>query len=203
MDGHTGTDGGGAAGADTLWTIGHSTREWPVFVQMLQDAGIQVLVDVRRFAGSRRNPQFSGETMAEALPRRGIEYRPMPDLGGRRRPVPDTRNTAWRNTSFRGYADYMETPEWRGARERLAAEARHRRTAIMCAEALWWQCHRGLISDDFKADGWEVVHLAAPGRSEPHPYTSAARIIDGQLDYSAEEPAQASLFGGASGGDRR
>jgi len=161
---------------------------------MLADAGIEVLVDVRRFAGSRRNPQFSGETMAHALPAADIEYLPMPDLGGRRKPDPDTRNTAWRNASFRGYADYMETPPWRSARDRLAALARRRRVAIMCAEALWWQCHRGLISDDFKAHGWEVIHLTAPGRCEEHPYTSAARIVDGELDYSAPEPPQASLF---------
>ena len=178
----------------TLWTIGHSTREWEVFTGMLRDAGIDVLVDVRRFAGSRRNPQFSGETMAETLPEAGIEYLPVPDLGGRRKPDPDTRNTAWRNASFRGYADYMGTPPWQSARDRLASLASRRRVAIMCAEALWWQCHRGLISDDFKAHGWEVIHLAAPGRSEEHPYTSAARVVDGELDYSAPEPPQASLF---------
>ena len=178
----------------TLWTIGHSTREWEVFTAMLRDAGIEILVDVRRFAGSRRNPQFSGETMAGTLPEAGIEYVPMPDLGGRRKPDPDTRNTAWRNSSFRGYADYMETPPWQSARDRLAALASRKRVAIMCAEALWWQCHRGLISDDFKAHDWKVIHLAAPGRSEEHPYTSAARIVDGELDYSAPEPPQASLF---------
>lgn len=178
----------------TLWTIGHSTREWLVFIDMLRQAGITALVDVRRFAGSRRNPQFSGETMARALPEEGIDYRPMPDLGGRRRPRPDTRNTGWRNSSFRGYADHMDSTGYRDARDTLAQLAAAQRTAIMCAEALWWQCHRGLISDDFKADGWEVIHLAAPGRSEPHPYTSAARIVDGRLDYSAPEPAQNSLF---------
>lgn len=183
-----------AADAGTLWTIGHSTREWTVFTAMLSDAGIQVLVDVRRFAGSRRNPQFSGETMARTLPEAGFRYLPMPDLGGRRKADPDTRNTAWRNASFRGYADYMETPPWQAACGRLAELAARERVAIMCAEALWWQCHRGLIADRFKADGWQVMHLTAPGRSEPHPYTSAARIVDGELDYSAPEPPQASLF---------
>ena len=178
----------------TLWTIGHSTREWPVFTDMLAEAGIEVLVDVRRFAGSRRNPQFSGETMARALPEAGCRYGPMPDLGGRRKPDPDTRNTAWRNASFRGYADYMGTEPWQAACKQLASLASEQRVAMMCAEALWWQCHRGLIADRFKADGWEVIHLTAPGRSEPHPYTSAARIVDGELDYSAPEPPQASLF---------
>ncbi|MBW3550954.1 MAG: DUF488 domain-containing protein [Proteobacteria bacterium] len=179
-----------------LWTIGHSTREWEVFVGMLRDAGIAALVDVRRFAGSRRHPQFSGQTMAEALPGAGIDYLPMPDLGGRRKAAPDTPNTAWRNASFRGYADHMATPPYRAARARLAELAGSQPTAVMCAEALWWQCHRGLISDDFKADGWEVIHLTAPGREEAHPYTRAARIVDGRLTYSAPAPVspQPALF---------
>jgi len=179
---------------DTLWTIGHSTREWDVFLGMLHQAGIRHLVDVRRFAGSRRNPQFSGETMAGRLPGAGVEYVAMPELGGRRKPRADTPNTAWRNESFRGYADHMASDEYRGARARLAALARQAPTAVMCAEALWWQCHRGLISDDFKADGWTVVHLMSPDRREEHPYTAAARIVDGALDYSLPEPPQGSLF---------
>ncbi len=178
----------------TLWTIGHSSRDWAVFADMLAEAGIEVLADVRRFPGSRRNPQFSGEAMAKALPLLGVEYVPMPDLGGRRKPRPETHNTAWRNESFRGYADYMETTPWRQARERLARLAAQRRTAVMCAEAPWWQCHRGLIADDFKADGWEVIHLVSPGRTAPHPYTPAARIVDGRLDYAAPEPPQQPLF---------
>ena len=170
--------------AQALWTIGHSTREWEFFLGMLHDAGIVVLGDVRRFAGSRRNPQFSGETMARELPRAGIEYIGMPDLGGRRTPRKDSPHSAWRNASFRGYADYMDSREYQAARARLAGIAGERRTAVMCAEAMWWQCHRSLISDDFKADGWTVIHLMAPGRSEEHPYTSAARIVEGRLDYS-------------------
>ena len=182
------------ADAGTLWTIGHSDRGWGVFVAMLVEARIELLVDVRRFAGSRRYPQFFGETMAAALPPEGVEYLPMPELGGRRKPRQDTRNTAWRNDGFRGYADYMETDPWQEARSRLAGLARGRRTAIMCAEALWWQCHRGLVADDFKARGWEVIHLVAPGRAESHPYTGAARIIDGRLDYSSPVPSQGALF---------
>ncbi len=161
---------------------------------MLKDAGITALVDVRRFPGSRRNPQFSAEAMTVEMPAAGMRFVPMTDLGGRRKFDPNTRNTAWRNDSFRGYADYMETAEYQDARDRLEALASAERVAIMCAEALWWQCHRGLISDDFKAHGWQVTHLMAPGRSDEHPYTSAARIIDGQLDYSAPEAPQASLF---------
>lgn len=180
--------------ANTLWTLGHSTRAWDVFVAMLDAQAIEVLADVRRFAGSRRNPQFSGDAMAVLLAETGIEYLPMPQLGGRREPRPDSVNDAWRNSSFRGYADYMATPDYRDARDRLATLARARRVAMMCAEAMWWQCHRSLIADDFKARGWQVVHLLAPGRSEPHPYTSAARIIDGRLDYSLPENEQGALF---------
>jgi len=170
----------------TLWTIGHSTRPWEDFTAMLRAAGIGVLVDVRRFAGSRRNPQFSGEAMARALPGEGIDYLPMVDLGGRRKPSPDSRNDAWRNASFRAYADYMETGEWQAARDALASVALERKSAVMCAEAMWWQCHRALISDDFKARGWTVLHLMTPTRTEEHPYTSAARIVDGQLTYTAQ-----------------
>jgi uncharacterized protein (DUF488 family) len=179
---------------DCLWTIGHSTRPWEVFVAMLREAGIEALVDVRRFAGSRRNPQFSGETMAQTLPEARIAYLAMVELGGRRSPRRDSPHTAWRNASFRGYADYMDTPAFAASREALMVVARQRRTAAMCAEAMWWQCHRGLIADDFKQRGWEVVHLLAPHRSEPHPYTAAARIVDGRLEYSLPGDAQATLF---------
>ena len=183
-----------AGGTGTLWTIGHSTRPWEMFAGMLHEAGIVVVADVRRFAGSRRHPQFSGTAMADALPADGIEYLPLPALGGRRPPRPDSPNTAWRNASFRGYADHMDSAEYRDARARLARIALARRTVVMCAEAMWWQCHRGLIADDFKASGWDVVHLMAPGRSEPHPYTGAERIVGGRLVYSAPEAAQPGLF---------
>jgi uncharacterized protein (DUF488 family) len=182
--------------AGTLWTIGHSTRTWDVFAGMLLAAHIEVLVDVRRFAGSRRNPQFSGQTMGAELAQSDIAYVPMPELGGRRPAHIDSPNIAWRNASFRGYADYMQTPGYRAAHGRLVELARTRRVAVMCAEAMWWQCHRSLIADDFKAAGWEVIHLLSPGRGQEHPYTSAARIIEGRLDYtgSAEGGQQASLF---------
>ncbi|MGH8026529.1 MAG: DUF488 family protein [Pseudoxanthomonas sp.] len=178
----------------TLWTIGHSVRQWEEFAGMLVAARIEALVDVRRFAGSRRNPQFSGEAMGPALAEHSIAYVPMPDLGVRRPTRADSPNLAWRNASFRGYADYMATLPYRMARERLAQLAQSRRTAVMCAEAMWWQCHRSLISDDFKAGGWEVIHLASPGREQEHPYTSAARIVEGRLDYTLPADPQASLF---------
>lgn len=180
----------------TLWTIGHSIRAWDEFTAMLLAARIEVLVDVRRFAGSRRNPQFSGQAMGAALSESGIAYLPMPELGGRRPTRADSPNLAWRNASFRGYADYMQTPDYRAARERLAELARTRRVAMMCAEAMWWQCHRSLIADDFKAAGWQVIHLLSPGREQEHPYTSAAHIVEGRLDYTgpAEASQQPSLF---------
>jgi len=178
----------------TFWTIGHSIRPWDEFIGMLAAASIQSLVDVRRFAGSRRNPQFSGETMGAALAREGVEYVPMPELGGRRATRADFLNLAWRNAGFRGYADYMATAPWRAARARLAEHASRHRTAVMCAEAMWWQCHRSLISDDFKAGGWEVIHLLSPGREQEHPYTSAARVVDGHLDYTLPADPQSSLF---------
>lgn len=159
-------------------------------------AGIEALADVRRYPSSRRNPQFAAATLAGGLVEAGIDYVPMPDLGGRRNPRKDSPNTAWRNASFRGYADYMATDEYRRARDRLEAIASTRRTAVMCAEAYWTQCHRSLISDELKSRGWTVVHLVAPGRAEEHPYTKAARIIDGRLDYGAvvETAPQGDLF---------
>lgn len=178
----------------TLWTIGHSTHAWDAFLAILQGAGIEAVADVRLLAGSRRHPQFNGDALVEALPAAGIRYLPMRDLGGRRRPRPDTRNTAWRHPAFRGYADYMETAPYRDARDRLAAVARDLRTTVMCAEAVWWQCHRSLISDDFKAGGWTVLHLRGGGRVQEHPYTGAARIVDGRLDYSLPEDPQGGLF---------
>lgn len=178
----------------TLWTIGHSTHPWETFVRLLTDAGIRAVVDVRLLAGSRRHPQFNGDVMAEALPAAGIAYVPIRDLGGRRRPRPDSPHTAWRHPAFRGYADYMDTAPYREARARLATLAAGTPTTVMCAEALWWQCHRSLISDDFKADGWSVLHLQSAGGAKEHPYTGAARIVDGRLDYSLPEPPQPTLF---------
>ncbi|MEP6908052.1 MAG: DUF488 domain-containing protein [Pseudoxanthomonas sp.] len=169
---------------EKLWTIGHSTRSWEEFLALLVDAQIETLVDVRRFAGSRRNPQFSGAVMGAALARASIVYVPMPALGGRRPTHARSHNLAWRSAGLRGYADYMETAAYQQARQQLVETAQSRRTSVMCAEALWWQCHRSLISDDFKARGWEVVHLLSRARQELHPYTSAARIVDGQLDYT-------------------
>jgi uncharacterized protein (DUF488 family) len=166
-----------------VWTIGHSTRALEELIAALQSFDIQVLVDVRSFPGSRRYPQFNREQLRVTLGEAGFEYFHFPDLGGRRRERPDSRNLVWRNKMFRGYADYMETGEFRDAIKRLLDLAKSRRTAIMCAEAVWWRCHRSLIADYLKAQGIEVTHILAAGKSETHPYTSAAMIVDGQLSY--------------------
>lgn len=182
------------ATAGTLWTVGHSTHPWDAFVEMLTTAGIRAIADVRLLPGSSRHPQYDAEVLATALPEAGIRYVHFRDLGGRRRPRPDSPNTAWRHTAFRGYADYMDTPGYRRARQALAELALAEPTAVMCAEAVWWQCHRGLISDDFKADGWMVLHLQAKSKPKEHPYTGAARIVEGRLDYSLPEEPQRGLF---------
>ncbi len=168
----------------TIWTIGHSTRSLAEFLGLLAANRIETLADVRQFPGSRRYPHFNQRELSQSLAQAGIEYVPLPELGGRRKPLPDSHNTAWRNESFRGYADYMETPEFRAGIERLLAVASGKRTAIMCSEALWWRCHRALISDYLKAAGITVEHIVALKKNETHPYTSAARLDDGRLSYA-------------------
>ena len=176
------------APAGTLWTIGHSTRPWEEFVALLLEAEIACVVDVRRFAGSRRNPQFSPLAMEPALQEAGIAYWPVPAFGGRRTPRPDSPNGAWRVAAFRGYADHMASGEFVQARERLMQRAKAERCAVMCAEAVWWQCHRRLIADDFTARGWRVLHLMKAGRSEVHPLHPDARMVDDVLVYPPEQP---------------
>jgi uncharacterized protein (DUF488 family) len=170
-----------------IWTIGHSTRSGEEFIALLQRSQIEALVDVRRFPGSRRHPQFGSAQLSSELGKSGIEYFHLPDLGGRRRPRPDSPNTAWRNEAFRGYADYMMTEPFRTAVEQLLQIARSKRAAMMCAEAVWWQCHRGLIADHLKADGHTVWHIMGQDRVEPHPFTSAARIVNDRLSYAEAE----------------
>jgi uncharacterized protein (DUF488 family) len=171
-----------------IWTIGHSTRTIEEFVRALQANGIKLVADVRLLPGSKRYPQFNKEKLAKSLSDHAIGYEHFPELGGRRKPRRDSRNTAWRNEAFRGYADYMDTAEFsRGiARLREMAE-RHGAAAILCAEAIWWRCHRDLIADYLKAQGTEIIHIINADKTEPHPFTSAARIMDGKLDYSRTE----------------
>lgn len=166
-----------------IWTVGHSTRSGEEFIEILKAHQIEVLVDVRTFPGSRRYPQFNREALSESLKEAGIKYRHEPQLGGRRRAKPDSHNTAWRNEQFRGYADHMETEEFKNGVRELLELAAHKRVAFMCAEAVWWRCHRSLIADYLKAEGHEVIHILDEKKVEEHPFTSAAMIVDGKLSY--------------------
>ena len=122
--------------------------------------------------------------MTLALPKAGIRYIHMEALGGRRKPQQGSKDDRWRNPAFRGYADYMETGEYQGALSNLESIASKQATAYMCSEALWWQCHRSLVSDNLKARGWTVLHILAANKTEEHPYTAPARVLDGQIYYS-------------------
>lgn len=167
----------------TLWTIGHSTQSIGDFLEALAGFQIQTLADVRTYPGSRRYPHFNRERLQISLGEADVEYLHLPELGGRRRAKPDSLNMAWRNEMFRGYADYMETVEFREGIARLLDIARTRRTAVMCAEAVWWKCHRSLIADHLKAKGKTVLHIMGRGKIEEHPFTAAARIVNGELSY--------------------
>ena len=168
-----------------IWTIGHSTRAIDLFVSLLEKHGIKLLADVRSLPGSKRYPQFNKEVLANSLGKSGINYEHFPELGGRRKAKSGSKNTAWRNASFRGYADYMETDDFqKGLKRFLDLAVKTGPTAIMCAEAVWWRCHRSLISDCLKARGIEVMHILDVNKTQPHPYTSAARIVNGELSYA-------------------
>lgn len=164
-----------------IFTIGHSTHPLEEFMDMLTAHSVRCVVDVRRFPASRRHPHFNREALAAELARRGIDYKWLPNLGGRRATRPDSPNTRWRNASFRGYADYMETVAFQEAIGRLEAIAADTMAAIMCAESLWWRCHRALIADYLTAHGKSVSHIVIGRKIEPHHYTDAARIVDGRL----------------------
>ena len=171
-----------------IWTVGHSNRTLEDFVTILRSHNIELVVDVRRFPGSRRYPHFNSEKLSTALAEQGIAYLHFPELGGRRAPRPDSPNVAWRNEGFRGYADYMETAEFRAAIDKLASEAKKRRTVVMCAEALWWQCHRSMVADFLKTEGWSVWHVLGAQKTEEHKYTAPAHVVNGRLTYHKDEP---------------
>lgn len=168
----------------TLYTIGHSTREIDSFIELLHLNKIAVLVDVRRFPGSRKFPHFNKEALAQSLKESGIEYLHCIDLGGRRKPKENSNNLVWRNKSFQAYADYMETEDFKNAIHTLTSLAQQKTTAIMCSEAVWWRCHRALISDYLKIDGWTILHIMSKTNLQEHPFTSAAKVIDNKLTYS-------------------
>jgi uncharacterized protein (DUF488 family) len=171
----------------TIWTVGHSNRDWESFYPLLEAAEIELLADVRRFPGSRRHPHSGAAALREALAEHGVAYRHFEALGGRRRRGDDpSPNGAWRVESFNAYADYMARPEFQRALAELMELAQSRRTAIMCSEALQWRCHRRLIADALLARGWQVLDIFAPTQIKSHPLTPFARVRDGQVTYPAE-----------------
>jgi len=178
-----------------VYTIGHSTREFPEFLRLLESHGIRRVVDVRRYPASRRHPQFSRAALEAALGVAEIVYTHEVDLGGRRQPRPDSPNIGWRSQSFRGYADYMDTDAFQAALGRLIAHAAQSRAAVMCAEAVPWRCHRQLIADTLLARGHDVLHILSVDRIDAHRLTPFARIEpDGRVRYPAV-PEQLDLTG--------
>ena len=171
----------------TIYTIGHSTHPITEFLEMLHSFDIKLIADVRKLPGSRKYPQFDQENLKVSLKESGIEYVHMIDLGGRRKVKKDSKNTRWNNDSFRGYADYMETEAFENAVNKLEEIAAEKSVAIMCAEAVWWRCHRSMVSDYLKAKGWAVVHIMAIGKAQDHKYTSPARVVEDQVFYFDEE----------------
>jgi uncharacterized protein (DUF488 family) len=173
------------SGATTVWTIGHSTRSAPELLQCLAAYDIELVADVRRLPGSRRLPQFDAETLEATLRAHGIDYHWFPDLGGRRRSTGGPTDSAWRHPAFRAYAQHTESEEFAEGLFELVMLAGGLRTAVMCAEVLWWRCHRRLIADVLVSVGFPVVHIFAPGHAEPHKLTPPARIVDGVLTYQS------------------
>ena len=171
--------------ATTIFTIGHSTRPIDEFVGILKSFAIELLVDVRSLPGSRRCPQFNAENLAASLAAAKIDYLHMKGLGGRRRALKDSTNNGWRNASFRGYADYMQTPEFQSNLEELIRLGRERRTAIMCAEAVPWRCHRSLVGDALLARGLQVEDLFSAGKCKPHMLTPLAKVTGETICYPA------------------
>lgn len=166
-----------------LWSIGHSTRPIDEFLSLLTAHSIQKLVDVRMIPRSRYNPQFNRETLAQSLAGASIHYRHSGCLGGLRKPKKDSLNSGWRNASFRGYADYMQTDAFWEAFDELVAESRLQHTVIMCAEAVPWRCHRSLIADALVTHDWEVQHIMSETNADRHQLTSFATVTNGLLYY--------------------
>ena len=169
-----------------IYTIGHSTHTLEDFIAMLKSFEIELLADIRSYPGSRKFPHFNKEILSVSLSENDIEYIHLRELGGRRKVKADSCNTGWRVAAFRGYADYMETENFEKAIRELEQIASEKRVAYMCAEAVWWRCHRSLVSDYLKHNGWTVLHIMGIGKSSEHPYTSPAKIKNGKLVYSKE-----------------
>lgn len=175
-----------------VFTVGHGTLSADAFAALLHEHGVTHLVDIRSFPGSRTNPQFGRDTMAAWLPEHGITYSWAPDLGGRRKPVPDTRHTAWQNASFAAYADHMETPTFRAAISELLDVAARERCAVMCSETVWWRCHRRLVADHLTlVEHLSVRHLMPTGTPRLHSPTPWVRLYESTLVYDVTGPVDA------------
>ena len=167
----------------TIYTIGHSTRGAEEFIEILKAHGVEQLIDIRTIPKSRFNPQFNSETLRESLENEGLVYLHLKELGGLRHAKPDSPNMGWRNASFRGYADYMQTSEFEAGLQHLEELAREKPTAIMCAEAVPWRCHRSLVADALTRDKWRVLHITSRTGESEHKRTSFSRIRKGKLIY--------------------
>jgi uncharacterized protein (DUF488 family) len=166
-----------------VWTVGHSTRTLEDFLSLLHAHAIDALADVRRFPGSKRHPHFGVDALAESTRAAGIRYLRLPALGGRRTPERNSRNTGWKNAAFRGYADYVRTGEFAQGLGELTDAATGARLAVMCAEAVWWRCHRRIIADVLTARGWEVWHIADARAAALHVLDAPAHLVLGELSY--------------------
>jgi uncharacterized protein (DUF488 family) len=173
----------------TVWTVGHSTRELEDFLALLTGYDIELIVDVRRFPGSRRLPHFAAAALAESSGARGIAYHWSPALGGRRRPDPASANLTWRHPAFRAYADHVATEEFAAGLFELLMLAQGLRTAVMCAELLWWRCHRRLIADVLTSLDVPVVHIRDKNLAEVHHLGGPARLVRGRLTYVPDSRA--------------
>jgi uncharacterized protein (DUF488 family) len=187
VSGTRGSVTGSGRGRNPVFTIGHSNRPVAELIDLLREAAVDLVADIRAFPRSRANPQFNGPQLQEELAAGGMAYRYLPALGGRRHGArADSPNMLWRNESFRAYADHAGSAEFRAGFEQLCALAGEHRCAIMCAEVLWWRCHRRIVTDYLLASGFEVVHILKPGKLTPAFLTPGARpAADGGLVYPA------------------
>ena len=172
-----------ATGKLVIRTVGHSTHPLDTFVAMLKSNDVNYVFDVRTVPRSRHNPQFNIESLPNFLETAEVGYMHLPELGGMRKMRSDSPNAGWRNASFRGYADYMQTAEFKNGIHKLEDLAMKQTTAYMCSEAVWWRCHRALVSDYLKVKGWNVMHIMNVGKADEHPFTSAAKVMNGKLMY--------------------
>jgi len=170
-----------------LWTIGHSNRSLDDFLAALDAHAIELVADIRRFPGSRSQPQFGGDALAQSLEAHGIAYRWLPALGGRRRPDPASENDGWTHPAFRAYADHVHSDEFAEGLFELQMLASGLRTAIMCAEAPWWRCHRRLVSDVLVFLGWRVVHIRDARHADDHRLGPPAHVVRGALSYARSD----------------